>query len=126
MSPASMPWKTQVMGPSFADKPKAVTPPGPSGSLTAAPSPSPYDWTMTADWYGGPLTGSAVFGTADQSAAPVTSMDITGNASGVMAGNGDGYVVVVSDGPANMTAADTVAAQSWNLSGFTGSVGGQH
>lgn len=110
--PARMPWRTQIVGPSFdAD---AVDPP-PDDAIKAVASGVPYGWNMAALQYSGALTGHARFGHADQTAAQVTSMPISGNDGGVLAANNDGLLVAVAAfGSATLTVADSVPGQTWD------------
>lgn len=113
----NMPWKTQQVGPSQGQKPG---PPPWTPMISAAPSADPYDWAMMATAYL-PQTGitSIVrFGHADQTAAPVTEMIITGNDSGVTLAGELAVLIVVSDVaagdtlPVFLTAEDTTG-DSW-------------
>jgi hypothetical protein len=108
--PARMPWKTQMMGPSFGAQPVSPAPPG---SISARPSASPYDWAMGVLCYGVGVSGHTLFGHADETAADVTTMAITGNDAGSLAGGQTGLIAVVTTVLGAVVSAADTASQGW-------------
>jgi hypothetical protein len=97
----------------------------PQGTLATAPSATAYNWVMDAGAVFNPPTITAVslFGHADASATPGTTLDITGNDGGVIAASGYGDIIVISDQDnLNLSVSDSTT-QSWGIGKQTGGNG---
>lgn len=97
----------------------AVTAPIPVGGgipgfISAMPSADPYTWAMCwLAYHTTEVTGFKKFGHTDKTAAPVTSMDITGNDGNALDIYNLHYVVVTTDVQSNITVSDNNSGSDW-------------
>jgi hypothetical protein len=96
----------------------------PTGSFATAPSATAYYWAMDtgAVFSAATITAESLFGHTDDTATPGTTLAITGNDGGVIAANGYGDIIVITDQDVNLSVSDSTT-QSWGISKKTGGNG---
>jgi hypothetical protein len=103
--PAKMPWKTQVMGPSFGKPPPQIS---------ARDSNNPYDWASIAQAYTPGSLAMKQFSSMGGGATPVTLVTIDGQyMSAALDAGATGLCVICADTPGGMLHVADTAGNPW-------------